>query len=308
MWQCPITRMWRFWFIGRTCSPSTATRHHPEPGMSLRRWPSGSRPGSGQKGRKIFGDLSGPARSQSESEALIGEGLEWQAAEGGGHIIEPDGRISVNNQDVVRAWERAAHWVGWISPPSVVSYTTSDAENIFWVSGTAAFQLEWALTYEVGVLDKPFRDKVGVTSLPAGKSARVADVGAYSLGISRTSAHRAEAVQLIQFLIRKQAQSRAAPHVETSGRKAEYFEVPLVMKHIYPWWCKPGDTAGSTVVLRPSTVAGSKYEAVSKAYSQALHSVLTRAVHSAGCGGGSREVSSFRLWVSDRAQPVAGSH
>ena len=80
---------------------------------------------------------------------LIGEGLEWQAAEGGGHIIEPDGRISVNNQDVIRAWERAAHWVGWISPPSVVSYTTTDAENKFWVSGMAAFELDWALTYEI---------------------------------------------------------------------------------------------------------------------------------------------------------------
>ena len=51
----------------------------------------------------------------------------------------------------------------------MVSYTTTDAENKFWVSGMAAFEIEWALTYEVGVLDKPFRDKVGVTSLPAGK-------------------------------------------------------------------------------------------------------------------------------------------
>src|SRR5580658_3229380 len=175
--------------------------------------------GERAKGKKDFWGFVWSGAISAESEALMGEGLEWQAAEGGGHIIEPDGRISVNNQDVVRAWARAAHWVGWISPPSVVSYTNSDAENIFWVSGMAAFQLEWALTYQFGVLDKPFRDKVGVTSLPAGKSARVGALGAYSLGISRTSAHRAEAVQLIQFLIRKQAQSRASTHVETPGRK-----------------------------------------------------------------------------------------
>jgi trehalose/maltose transport system substrate-binding protein len=263
--------------------------------------------GERAKGKKDFWGFVWSGAITAESEALIGEGLEWQAAEGGGHIIEPDGRISVNNQDVVRAWERATHWVGWISPPSVVSYTNTDAENKFWVSGMAAFQIEWALTYEVGVLDKPFRDKVGVTSLPAGKSARVADLGAYSLGISRTSAHRAEAVQLIQFLTRKQAQSRAAPHVERSGRKVEYFEVPLVMKSIYPWWCKPGESAGSTVLLRPSTVAGSNYGAVSKAYSRALHSVLTRQ-SSAPAAAAALQSELVRIMGSDRAQPVAGSH
>jgi trehalose/maltose transport system substrate-binding protein len=263
--------------------------------------------GERAEGKKDFWGFVWSGAITSESEALLGEGLEWQAADGGGHIIEPDGRVSVNNPDVVRAWERAAHWVGWISPPSVVSYTTTDAENKFWVSGMAAFQIEWALTYEKGVLDKPFRDKVGVTSLPAGKSARVADMGAYSLGISRTSAHRAEAVQLIQFLLRKQAQSRASPHVGTPGRTVEYFEVPLVIKHIYPWWCKPGESAGSTVILRPSTVARSNYEAVSKAYSRALHSVLTRQ-STAPAAAAALESELVRIMGSDKAQAVADSH
>jgi trehalose/maltose transport system substrate-binding protein len=263
--------------------------------------------GERAKGNKDFWGFLWAGAITSESEALTGEGLEWQAAEGGGHIIEPDGRITVNNPDVVRAWERAAHWVGWISPPSVVSYTTTDSENKFWVSGGAAFQLEWALTYEVGVLDKPFRDKVGVTSMPAGKSARVADVGAYSLGISRTSAHRAEAVQLIQFLIRKQEESLASPHLEKQGRKVEYFEVPLVMKNIYPWWCKPGESAGSAVVLRPSVVAGSNYEAISNAYSHALHSVL---IHesTAPAAAAALEKELTRIMGNGGAQPGTGAH
>jgi trehalose/maltose transport system substrate-binding protein len=262
--------------------------------------------GGRAKGKKDFWGFVWSGAITSESEALIGEGLEWQAAEGGGHIIEPDGRISVNNQDVVRAWERAAHWVGWISPPSVVSYTTSDAENKFWVSVRAAFQLEWALTYEVGVVDKPFRDKAGVTSVPAGKRARVAELGAYSLGISRTSAHRAEAVQFVQFLIRKQAQSMASPHVEKLGRKVEYFEVPLVMTKIYPWWCNPGESAGSAVVLRPSAVAGSNYEAVSHPYSHALHSVLTRE-STAPAAAAALENELVQIMGNDRAQPRTGS-
>jgi trehalose/maltose transport system substrate-binding protein len=263
--------------------------------------------GERAKGNKDFWGFVWSGAITSEGEQLTGEGLEWQAAEGGGHIIEPDGRISVNNPDVVRAWERAAHWVGWISPPSVVSYTTTDAENKFWLSGRAAFQLGWSLTYEVGAVDKPFRDKAGVTSIPAGKNARVASLGAYSLGISRTSAHRAEAVQLIQFLVRKQAQSMASPHSEKFGRKVEYFEVPLVMAKIYPWWCKPGESAGSAVVLRPSAVAGSNYEAVSKAYSHALHSVLAREF-TAPVAAAALENELVQIMGNGRAQPGTGSH
>ena len=232
--------------------------------------------GERAKGDKDFWGFVWSGAITTDSEQLTCEGLEWQAAEGGGHIIEPGGRISVNNRNVVRAWERAAHWVGWISPPNVVSYNMLDAENKFLVSGTAAFQLGWSDTYELYAGIKPFRDKAGVTSVPAGKSARVSTLGGYSLGISRNSAHPAEAIKFVQFMIRKQAQFMASTHPEQPGRKVEYFEVPLVMNKIYPWWPKSRQQAGSEIVLRPSAVAGAKYEAVSKAYSRALHSVLTR--------------------------------
>ena len=121
-------------------------------------------------GKKDFWGFVWAGAIATDSEQLTMEGLEWQAAEGGGHIIEPDGRISVNNPNVIYSWERAAHWVGWISPPSVVSYTATDAENKFWVSGEAAFLLSHAIVYEIFAADKPFRDQGGVTSVPAGKS------------------------------------------------------------------------------------------------------------------------------------------
>ena len=37
--------------------------------------------------------------------------LEWQASEGGGMIIESNRTISVNNENAIRAWQRAAHWI-----------------------------------------------------------------------------------------------------------------------------------------------------------------------------------------------------
>ncbi len=262
--------------------------------------------GERAKGKKDFWGFVWAGAIATDSEQLTMEGLEWQAAEGGGHIIESDGKVSVNNANVIRAWERAAHWVGWISPPSVVSYTATDAENKFWVSGEAAFLLSHAIVYEIFAQDKPFRDQAGVTSVPAGRSARVATIGGYALGISRFSAHRAEAVKFIQFLLRKHAEFTAA-HAEKPGRKVEYFEVPPLMREIYPWWYRPGESGGSEIVSRPSAVAGSNYEAVSKAYTHALHSVLTRE-STAPAAAAALENELVRIMGNDGAQPGTGSH
>jgi len=262
--------------------------------------------GERANGKKDFWGYAFAGAIATDSEQLTMEGLEWQAAEGGGHIIEPDGKISVNNPNVIRAWERAAHWVGWISPPSVVSYTATDAENKFWVSGEAAFLLSHAIVYEIFAEDKPFRDQAGVTSVPAGKSARVGTLGGYALGISRFSAHQAESVKFIQFLLRKHAEF-VATYTEKRDRKMEYFEVPTIMKEIYPWWYKAGESGGSAIVSRPSAVAGSHYEAVSKAYTRALHSVLTRA-STAPAAAAALESELAQIMGNDKTQPVAGSH
>jgi trehalose/maltose transport system substrate-binding protein len=261
--------------------------------------------GERANGKKDFWGYVFAGAIATDSEQLTMEGLEWQAAEGGGHIIEPDGKISVNNPNVIRAWERAAHWVGWISPPSVVSYTATDAENKFWVSGDAAFLLSHAIVYEIFAEDKPFRDEAGVTSVPAGKSARVGTLGGYALGISRFSAHQAESVKFIQFLLRKQAEFRAT-YTEKRDRKVEYFQVPTIMKEIYPWWYKPGESGGSAIVSRPSAVAGSHYEAVSKAYTRALHSVLTRE-STAPAAAAALENELARIMGNDKTQSGTGS-
>src|SRR5258708_7856669 len=91
--------------------------------------------GERAKGKKQFW---GFVWQGAADEVLTCDALEWQASEGGGRIIEEDKTISVNNPQAIRAWQRAARWVGSISPPSVVGYTEWDASNV-WVAGDAAF-------------------------------------------------------------------------------------------------------------------------------------------------------------------------
>jgi trehalose/maltose transport system substrate-binding protein len=70
--------------------------------------------GERAKGKKEFW---GFVWQGGATEALTCNALEWQASEGGGQIIETDQMISVNNPHAIRAWQRAARWVGSISPP-----------------------------------------------------------------------------------------------------------------------------------------------------------------------------------------------
>jgi trehalose/maltose transport system substrate-binding protein len=262
--------------------------------------------GERTSGKKDFWGFVWAGAIATDSEQLAMEGLEWQVADGGGHIIEADGKISVNNPNVIHSWERAAHWVNWISPPSVVSYTATDAENKFWISGDAAFLLSHAIVYEIFAEDKPFRDQAGVTSVPAGTSARVATLGGYALGISRFSPHRDESIKFIRFLLRKHAEFNAT-YAKNRDRKVEYFEVSPVMKEIYPWWCNPCDPGGSEIVSRPSAVAGAKYEEVSKAYTRALHSVLTRQ-STAPAAAAALEIELAQIMAANKSQPGTGSH
>jgi trehalose/maltose transport system substrate-binding protein len=107
-------------------------------------------------------------------EDLTCNGLEWQVSEGGGRIIERDNKISVNNPHTIKAWQRAAHWVGSISPPGGVAYEKWDAQDV-WSSGNAAFLRSWVGDYGLISRGWPFSgsppvavSEIGLTNVPGG--------------------------------------------------------------------------------------------------------------------------------------------
>jgi trehalose/maltose transport system substrate-binding protein len=229
-----------------------------------------------QKGERAQGnqDFWGFVWPGSISEGFASTGLEWQVSAGGGRIIESDQKISVNNPNAMRAWDRAAHWIGWISPPSVLAYEEWDASNAFWISGRAAFTRGWSDYLLLRSREVPFRDRAGMTSVPGEKNMRASTFGGFALGVSRSSAHRPEAIRLVQFLARREAQIEASPARSEMPKSSQIFEIPRILSKIYPTLEMPGSALGAEVVERPSTVTGAKYDAVSLAYVQALHPVL----------------------------------
>jgi trehalose/maltose transport system substrate-binding protein len=229
--------------------------------------------GERARGNKNFWGFIWPG---TNGEPLSCMGVEWLAGAGGGRIIESDRKISINNPNAIHAWERAARWVGWISPPGVLSYTDWDVLNGFWISGNAAFMRGWADYFQLHPPGTPFRQKAGVTSIPAGQGARSSTLGGYALGVSRASAHRPEAVKLVKFLTEKQAQYEGAYARSEPLNQLQFYELPSMLVRRYPWSERDNEMQGGSVVSRPSAVAGPQYQAVSRAYVDAVRSVLTR--------------------------------
>lgn len=222
--------------------------------------------GERAKGRKDFWGFVWPGAA---GEGLTCSALEWQVGDGGGHIIEADNTISVNNPDAIRSWERAAHWIGRISSPKVTSYEEWDAIYTYYL-GNAAFFRGWAQSYSRKVQDNPSDvDWIGITNVPGGKAGHAATLGGFGLGVSRSSAHRVEAVELVRSLIGREIQSETArSHSEPSNRSELYARLAILKEY--------SDSAdmGGGVVSRPSSIAKEKYADVARAYIRAVHSVL----------------------------------
>jgi trehalose/maltose transport system substrate-binding protein len=207
-------------------------------------------------------------------EGLTCNALEWQASEGGGRIIEEDHTISVNNPRAIRAWRRAAHWVGSISPPGVVGYREWDSLNV-WVAGDAAFMRHWPSAYsDSQATGSPIRNKFDIALLPGGKAGRVGTLGGWGFAISRFSAHPREALEMIRYLTRGDVQVKRSRVLSQPPTLPELYILPEVLGP-NPRFALLRQAFQTGIVSRPSDVAGKKYQDVSDAYTQAVHSVLT---------------------------------
>src|SRR6266404_4372778 len=206
--------------------------------------------GERAKGKKEFWGL---VWQGGVAEALTCNALEWQASDGGGQIIEEDKTISVNNPRAIRTWQRAARWVGSISPPSVVGYKEWDALNA-WVAGDAAFMRNWTIAYvDSQAAGSPIRNKFDITLLPLGKAGRVGTLGGAGLAVSRFSAHPHEALELVRYLCGRDVQVRRSRVLSEPPTRPELYELPEVLEP-NPRFALLSQAFQTGIVLRPSAV------------------------------------------------------
>ena len=230
-----------------------------------------------QAGERARGnkDFWGFVWQGAASEALTCNALEWQVSEGGGTILDEKGNVTVNNAQNIRAWERAARWVGSISPPGVVTYKEWDAQNI-WLGGNAAFMRNWSSGYIAArAPDSMVRDRFDIAPLPRGSAGIAATLGGAGYGVSAHSLHPREAATLVRFLCGRNQQARRLRNANEAVTISTLYEEPEVLAN-NPHWLRILEIFRKGIALRPSRQAGKMYPEVSRAYSQAVHAVLTR--------------------------------
>jgi trehalose/maltose transport system substrate-binding protein len=228
-----------------------------------------------QAGERTNGnkDFWGFVWEGAPSEALTCNALEWQVSEGGGTILDENGKVTINNPNTIRAWSMAARWAGSISPAGVTAYKEWDAFNM-WQAGKTAFMRNWTNAYVAARAENsPTRGHFDVAPLPRGRAGFAATLGGNGYGVSRYSRHPREAAMLVRFLTGPAGQARRC------RRSSEPPTIPALYKDADVFGPNPYLSRVLQVheglALRPSQPAGKIYPEVSRAYFEAVHAVLT---------------------------------
>ena len=228
--------------------------------------------GERKEGKK---DFQGFVFQGKASESVTCNALEWIYSFGGGSIIEPDKKVTINNPNAIKALQTAKSWVGAISPPGVVTYSEEEARNV-WQAGNAAFMRNWPYAYALGQAPKSvIAGKFDVTVLPMGgaNGKHAACLGGWQLMVSAYSKAPDVAADLVKFLNSADEQKRRA--IELSQfpvMPAIYSDPDVLAKN--PWFAKIPDVL-KNAVARPSTVTGADYNQLSTAFFQNVNKMLS---------------------------------
>ena len=229
-----------------------------------------------QKGERAAGnpDFVGFVWQGNAYEGLTCDALEWIDSSYGGTIISPDKVITINNKNAIAAVDKAAGWVGTISPKGVTAFQEEDARNI-WQGGNAAFMRNWPYAYSLGYAkDSAVAGKFDVCPLPSsdGKGGAAA-LGGWQLAVSKYSKNPAVAADVVKFFANYESQKYRAivgslnPTIMSLYKDKEVLDASPFFGSLYDVFIN--------ATPRPSTATAPNYNAVSVEFFQAVHSVLT---------------------------------
>lgn len=207
-------------------------------------------------------------------EGLTCNALEWFASNGGGTVIDSDGVISIFNPNALEILEKAASWVGTISPPGVIGFAEEDARNMF-QGGNAAFMRNWPYAYALGQSkDSVIAGKFDVSPLPAGASgAGAATLGGWQLAVSKYSPHPEIAADVALFMASYDEQKVRAIEASYNPTIMSLYSDQEVLEAV-PFFGSLYDVF-INAVARPSTISAPQYNEVSTLFFNAVHNVLT---------------------------------
>ncbi len=229
-------------------------------------------------------DMQGFVFQGKSYEGLAVNALEWVASSQGGTIVDTDGKVTIDNPNAAKALDRAASWVGTITPKGVLNYAEEESRGVF-QSGNAVFMRNWPYAWSLSQsADSPVRGKVGVSALPAGEGgASAAVLGGWQMAVSKYSKSADAAVELVKFMCAEPQQKERAIQYSQNPTIEKLYKDPEVLKAV-PFYGDLFDVFTHTVA-RPSRVAGTRYAQLAAAFTATTHDIL------ASGGGGAAKLA-----------------
>lgn len=224
----------------------------------------------------------------ADYEGLTCNALEWQMSQGGGNILESEHTVDVDNPAAIRAFARAAGWLGNISPPGVVAYLEEDSRNL-WQSGRAAFMRNWSYVYQLASKSPAVKGRFSVAPMPAGVDSHSSALGGWYLGVSSHTAHRAEAIEFVKYMTGKEVQKRRAIGGAFLPTFQSLYHDPAVLA-ANPFFASIAGLP-NRAIQRPAALAGAEYDHVSRVYAHGIHTILT------GKAGASEEAAAIQTEI-----------
>ncbi|WP_296099379.1 ABC transporter substrate-binding protein [uncultured Agrobacterium sp.] len=220
-------------------------------------------------------DMWGFVFQGSAYEGLTCNALEWVASAGGGHIVETNGDLSINNEKAAAALEMAKSWIGTIAPQGALAYKEEEARGV-WQTGNSVFMRNWPYAYALGNgADSAIKGKFGVVPLPAGAEgqAPASTLGGWNVAVSKYSKSQDAAIELVKFLTSAETQKKRAVELSNMPTIAALYDDKDVAaaQPFMPQW-KP---IFETAVPRPSAATKVKYNEVSSKFWGAVHNTLS---------------------------------
>ena len=206
-------------------------------------------------------------------EGLTCDALEWIDSHAGGTIVSQDGVININNDNAIAAVNRAASWIGDISPLGGTDYAEEEARGQ-WQAGNAAFMRNWPYAYSLGnAEDSVIAGNFDVSPLPSGPGGSPsATLGGWQLAVSRYSEHPEVAADFALFMASYEGQKQNALLNSRIPTIRSLYEDEDVLAD-YSWFGNLLDVF-TNAVARPSTATAPQYSATSALFFNAVNSVL----------------------------------
>ncbi|MEL6307474.1 MAG: ABC transporter substrate-binding protein [Chloroflexota bacterium] len=242
-----------------------------------------------QEGERADGnpDFTGFVWQGNTGENLTTNALEWQVSHDGGRIMSEICSQDFDNDGFVNAMERAAGWVGSISPVNVLEFREEESRAV-WNEGNAAFMRNWFYAY--GLSADPEGSAVAgnfdITVLPQGPGGQsAATLGGQMIAVSGFSTNPEAAVLFAAYLTSRQEQKRRALTTSLNPTYLSLYEDPDLLE-LYPPYPDLLDTFLTAATPRPSTELGLDYNQVSELYYSTVYEILNG---STSASGGARD-------------------